>query len=163
MNSNLLILGAGQYGHVAKEVAESMKVYDKISFLDDFSLVAVGKFEDYIKLTDEYTYAIVAIGKSKVRLEWLKKLYEAGYIVPTLIHDKSYVSPNAQIEKGTIIEPMAVVHTGCIINTGCIISAGAVVNHFSTLGEGCHIDCNGTVLGGKNVPNDTKVESGTVF
>lgn len=35
MNKNLLILGAGQYGQVAKEIAEDMEYLEKISFLDD--------------------------------------------------------------------------------------------------------------------------------
>lgn len=35
VNKNLLILGAGQYGYVAKEVAESMGHFEKITFLDD--------------------------------------------------------------------------------------------------------------------------------
>ena len=32
---NLLIIGAGQYGMVAKEIAESMKCFEKIDFVDD--------------------------------------------------------------------------------------------------------------------------------
>ncbi|MDP4117851.1 MAG: hypothetical protein Q8873_01510 [Bacillota bacterium] len=35
MNENLLILGAGQYGMVAKEISESMEYFYKIDFLDD--------------------------------------------------------------------------------------------------------------------------------
>ena len=35
MNKNLLILGAGQYGQVAKEIAEDIGYFEKISFLDD--------------------------------------------------------------------------------------------------------------------------------
>ncbi len=34
-SKNLLILGAGQYGQIAKEIAESMGCFEKISFLDD--------------------------------------------------------------------------------------------------------------------------------
>ena len=37
MNRDLLIIGAGQYGMVAKEIAESMRCFDKIDFLDDKS------------------------------------------------------------------------------------------------------------------------------
>ena len=32
---NLLILGAGSHGHSVKEIAESLRVFQKISFLDD--------------------------------------------------------------------------------------------------------------------------------
>ena len=35
---NLLIIGAGQYGVVAKEIAESMKCFEKIDFVDDVVL-----------------------------------------------------------------------------------------------------------------------------
>ena len=35
MNRNLLIIGAGIYGIVAKEIAESMNCFEKIDFVDD--------------------------------------------------------------------------------------------------------------------------------
>ncbi len=35
MNKNLLIIGAGIYGVVAKEIAESMNCFEKIDFVDD--------------------------------------------------------------------------------------------------------------------------------
>ena len=35
MNKNLLILGAGIFGTVMKELAEEMGVFEKIDFLDD--------------------------------------------------------------------------------------------------------------------------------
>lgn len=47
MDRGLLILGAGQYGMVAKEVAESMNCFDKIDFLDDKNPIAVGKLCEY--------------------------------------------------------------------------------------------------------------------
>ena len=53
MNKNLLILGAGQYGCVAKEIAESMKVFKKIDFLDDHNEIAVGKIAEYEKFKFE--------------------------------------------------------------------------------------------------------------
>ena len=43
---NLLIIGAGQYGMVAKEIAESMKCFEKIDFVDDVYPSAVGKICD---------------------------------------------------------------------------------------------------------------------
>ncbi len=35
MNNNLLIIGAGCFGLAAKETAEAMGCFEKISFLDD--------------------------------------------------------------------------------------------------------------------------------
>lgn len=49
MSRKLLILGAGQYGQLAREVAMSMNCYDGISFLDDASGEAIGKTEEYAR------------------------------------------------------------------------------------------------------------------
>lgn len=45
MNKDLLILGAGQYGMVAKEIAEAMNCFQKIDFLDDVNQL---QSEDYV-------------------------------------------------------------------------------------------------------------------
>ena len=42
----LLIIGAGQYGFVAKETAEAIGCFDVISFIDNNSSLAIGKTED---------------------------------------------------------------------------------------------------------------------
>ena len=143
---NLLILGAGQYGMVAKEIAESMKCFEKIDFVDDASDIAIGKIEDIEKLIHEYDSAVVAIGNSELRLNLIKRLCDIGYEVPSLIHEKAYVSPSAKIGIGCFIEPMAVVHTAVDVETGCILSAGVILNHNSVVHEGCHINCGSVVM-----------------
>ena len=163
MNKNLLILGAGQYGRVVKEIATDMNCFEKISFLDDNSSLAVGKLTDYKFFEDSYSYAFVAIGNPDIRIKWLDLLEETNYTIPVLIHPKAYVSPSAKIMDGSIVEPMVVVHTECTIEKGCFISAGAVINHAAKCLECCHIDCNATVSGYAVVPAGTKVNIGAVF
>jgi acetyltransferase-like isoleucine patch superfamily enzyme len=107
----LLILGAGQYGMVAQEIAKAMGIFQKISFLDDNSSKAIGKISDFEEFADEYSEAIVAIGNAEKRMELLEKLESSGYIVSVLIHPQAYVSPSAVIGKGSFIEPMTVIHT----------------------------------------------------
>ncbi len=170
MNKNLLIIGAGIYGVVAKEIAESMNCFEKIDFVDDSrketpnGIPVIGTCADIENLTVEYNNAIVAIGNPEVRLSLLRKIEEETPCrIVTLISPSAYVSPSAQIMKGSIIEPMAVIHTGAVISVGCMISAGAVVNHASMCCDVCHIDCNATVAGQTIVPAGTKVCSGEVF
>lgn len=160
--SNLLILGAGQYGNVAKEIAESTGLYENISFLDDRSSIAIGLMEGYGKYISEYENAVVAIGNPEIRLKFIGKLIDEGYNVPTLIHSKAYVSTTAIIGKGCFVEPMAVVHTEAAIGMGCIISAGAIVNHNSVIGDGCHIDCGAIVGARVSITDNTKVEFGQI-
>lgn len=59
---NLLIIGGGEHGRVVKEMASEF--YNKIEFLDDRAVDAVGKFADYLNFTQVYRYAFVALGNA---------------------------------------------------------------------------------------------------
>ena len=159
----LLIIGAGQYGFVAKETAEAIGCFDKISFIDNNSLLAIGKTEELEIFLDSYANAFVAIGNSQIRLQFLDQLNALGYQVVSLIHPKAYVAPSAKVGKGSIIEPNAVVHSNVSIGIGCLISAGAVVNHNAVVEDGCHIDCNATVTARSIVATGTKAKCGQVY
>lgn len=169
MERNLLILGAGVYSSVAKEVAQSMQCFDLISFVDDKATETalgdsvIGDTKNLSKYRSDYSEVFVAIGNREIRAQLLKKVIDAGFNLVTLVSPKAYLSPSAKIFPGCIIEPMAVVHSGCVIKDGSFISAGAVVNHYAQVGECSHIDCNATVVGNVSVPCCTKVFSGEVF
>lgn len=170
MKQNLLIIGAGIYGLVAREIAESMGCFDCIAFVDDGAketpdgIPVIGTTKDLEVLSGEYKNAVVAIGNPAVRLRLLQKIENETLMrVATLVSPQAYISRTAQIGSGSIVEPMAVIHTGCVIGKGCIISAGAVVNHASLCGDGVHVDCNATVAGNTAVPGGIKVTSGTVY
>lgn len=170
MNKDLLIIGAGIYGLVAKEIAESMGCFERIAFVDDAvkdppkGIDVIGTTAEIEKLAIDYPNIVVAIGNPKARLELIERAEALdNCMVVSLISPYAYVSPSAKLGDGCIIEPMAVVHTGCELSRGCIISAGAVVNHCSVLCDGVHIDCNATVPGNMLVSKGTKVCSGDVF
>ena len=160
---NLLILGAGQYGMVAKEAAVSMQLYEKIAFLDDSNPIAVGKLNDYPDFINEFSDAVVAVGNTELRLKLLDELEQVGFNIPSLIHNSAYVSPSAVIESGCIIEPLVVIHTDVKTARGCLISAGAILNHNAVIEEGCHIDCGAIVGARKNVPMGTITRYGEVL
>ena len=169
MGRSLLIIGAGVYGLVAKEIADSMQCFDKISFIDDRAqstpngLSVIGTVQDLPNLLQEYDSALVAIGNAKLRGDLLRVVSALGYDVAILISPLAYVSSSVKVGRGSIIEPMAVLHTGVVLGDGCLISAGAVVNHCCVLEPYVHVDCNGTVSGYSRVPCATKVHSGEVF
>lgn len=170
MENNLLVVGAGHYALVAMEIAMSLGSFDKIDFIDDHTsqlpngIAVIGTMSDISKLSKEYQNCIVAIGNPNVRLSLINRIENGTNCkMLSLISPRAYVAPSAQIAKGCIIEPMSVVHSLCKLGIGCLISAGAVVNHASVLCDGCHADCNSTVLGNTTVPTMTKICSGEVF
>ena len=163
MSRKLLILGAGQYGQLARDVALSMNCFDGISFLDDAAGEAIGKTAEFARFYGRYTQAFVAIGNSRIRMELMEKLLSCGYSLPVLRHPASVVLPSAQISHGCMIEPMAVVSANAVVEAGCLICAGAVVNHNARVGRCCQIDCNAVVASNAVVPEGTKVPCGTVY
>ena len=150
--TKLLILGAGEYGQLVKEIARNN--YSTIDFLDDNSPNAIGKMDDLGKIKNAYD-AIVAIGNPNKRKELFERLNALGFSIVTIISDKAVVSPSAEIENGCVIEPMAVINTGAKIKRGTFINAGAIVNHNAIVNEFCQIDCNAVVGANVEVPAGT--------
>ena len=163
MNKNLLILGAGQFGFMVKEIAESMNCFEKIDFLDDSNEIAIGKLNDYEKFVCEYRYAIVAIGNPEIRLSYIQKLEEACFVIAIIVSPMAYIAPSAQLMKGTIVEPMAVVQANSTVAIGSIVSSGAIVRHNAFVGDACHLDCNAVVMSGSIVLAKTEVNACEVY
>ncbi len=170
MKKNLLIVGAGVYSALVKELALATKLYNKIDFIDDVATISfngdkvVGKVSDMANLLGEYNCAIVAIGNPEVRLQILDYIKaNTNFEIVSIISPLSAISPSAIIEEGCVIENMAVVSTACKIKRGAFICAGAVVNHASVVGSCSQIDCNAVVSGQTQVPDKTKVKAGEVF
>lgn len=153
----LLILGAGQYGLVAKEVAEAMGCFTQIDFLDDHSEVAIGKLNDIENI--EYDAAFVAIGNPAVRSQYLDRIKKAA----TLIHPKACVSPSAKIGDGCIVEAGAVICSDAKVGKSTIVMANAVVGHNATVGDYCQLKYNCTIPENCVVSDKTKVDCNVVF
>lgn len=170
MNKNLLIVGAGIYGLVAKEIAQSMGCFMQIDFVDDGAKATpdgsqvAGMTGDLIELSKRYANVVVAIGNPEVRQKLIRFIEEETLLrLVILVSPRAFVSSSVQIGKGCIIEPMAVVHTGAVLGKGCLVCAGAVVNHAAMCGDCVQVDCNAVVAGNTIVPGGCKVAAGTVY
>ena len=160
-DTNLLIIGAGQYGHVVKEIAELMGCYEKIDFVDDNSDESIGRISDLDELSNMYSNVIVAIGNANIRKSIMAELHQ--YNIISVIHSRAVISKNCVIGRGCVVEAGAVINTDAQLEEGVLVSAGAVVNHNSKVGSCSHIDCNSVVESGCIVPSALKIHSGTVF
>ena len=136
---NLLILGAGQHGHIVKETAELMNCYKKIDFLDDNSEESIGKIEEYNSIGKKYDQIFVALGNNEMRINLLDKIKNKNFKIATIIHPSAIISKTARIAPGTVIEAGAIINTNTIIEEGCIISIGAIIDHDVTIDKGCHV------------------------
>ena len=126
---NLLILGAGSHGMDVLEIAKSLRVFSKISFLDDDPAKehVIGKWNDAEKFLDEYPAAIVAVGDEDTRKYWTEKLSLTGFVTPTLIHSSAFISEGVTIGVGTVICARATIASGVRIGNGCIVTSGSTI------------------------------------
>ena len=157
----LLIIGAGEYGQLVKELAEILG-YRKIDFLDDHSQVAIGRVDEFQKFENEYEEFVVAIGNPIIRRTIIEKL-EKSFRLVSLVHPTAIISKTAQIEDGCVIECYVVINAGARVGKACLINAGSVINHNSSVRDFCQVDCNAVVAADAVVLQDTKVASCTVW
>ncbi len=172
MNKNLLILGAGMFGTVVKELAEEMGVFEKIDFLDDtfgsgefegnYHEQSIGKLEDYEKFFPDYEYAIVSIGDPDLRMEWTKKLYYGHYKIPIIVSKSAYISKSAQLSRGVVVGPMAVINSITHVGEGTFVLAKSVVDHNSFVADYCNIQCGTVVMPSAAVPSFTMTQPNEV-
>ena len=166
-NNNLLIIGAGQYGFVAREIALAMGRFGEIAFLDDSSrsegISIIGATADIEKFAASYHYGFVAIGNPEIRRNLIEKLRYNCITPAILVHPTAYVSPSAQLQMGCCVEPLAVVQTDATVATASFVASGAVIRHNAFVGDFCHIDCNAVVESTAVVPAATKVACNSVF
>ena len=160
--NKLLIIGSGEHGHVVRVVAEAIGIYDEIAFADDRDPSAVGTIDEAELLHSRFDSAFVAIGNNTVREKITGHLMKIGYDIPILIHPTAYVSPSAQIEAGTVIEPLAAVNTRAKIGVGCIVSMGALIDHNAVIEPFVHVNTGAVVKGGGRVKTSRKLEAGEI-
>ena len=163
MEKNLLIVGSRQYGEVVKEIAESMKCFDKVSFLDDEREDSVGRLEDYEQFYPEYKYAIAAFDDGQQRIDFNRKLKESLYIVPQLVSPDSTVFPSAGLMDGCIIEPGVVIESQGTVGIGTIVGARCVIEDHSFVGDGSWLKAGTIVKKNSMIAMLSETEYGSVL
>ena len=168
MGKRLLVLDAGGHGKVVREDALSLldidgnPVYESVDFLDDNSVDAIEKSADLEQYRDQYSDVFCGIGNNTVSKQLLDQAEQLGSNVPILFHASAYISPNAVIEAGPVVEPKAFVNANTVIHRGCIISAGAIVDHDAIFNAFVHVNAGAIVKAGARVESGRKLEAGEV-
>lgn len=155
----LLIVGAGGHGKVVADIAHQLGRWSEIAFVDDLypdsTLVGewkvIGKTTEATRFRAAYPEAIVAIGANTLRLNMQKRLFDAGFKFPILIHPDASVSRLAFIGAGTVICSQAAVIIDARIGLGVIVNTGASIGHDCALGDGVHVAPGVRLAGGVSI------------
>ena len=158
MDKRLIILGSGGYGRTVYDIAEQLG-YSIIVLDDADEEHPLASFSRYI---NDDTDFIPAFGNNEFRLQWMKRIEEAGGKLAILIHPTAYVSPKAQISDGCVILPEAIVNTGSQVGKGCIINLGATIDHDVVIEDGIHLCVRCIVKGENRILRCEKIEAGEI-
>ena len=150
--TSMLILGAGGHAKVVAETALASCLTSSVAFLDDrcsgpeklstiLGWPVLGPLAQALdpNTSEQYSTAVVAIGHSLTRLRWINNLHIAGYNLPILIHPTAWVSPSAQIGRGSVVFAQAAVQAQVSIGAGNIINTGSIIDHDTHVDDGVHI------------------------
>lgn len=160
---NLLILGAGSHGRDVREIAEQLRVFKKISFLDDEAegQDIIGRCKDALDFRKEYPCAVVAIGDNAIRKKYARFLKERHFLLPNIISPAANISPNARIGEGVVVLPQCTVRDA-VIGDCCILASNSLVENDAEVGDFVRLDAGAIVAKGNTVAKGLLVESGQI-
>lgn len=162
---NLLIIGAGVHGHDCKEIAESLRIFKNIKFLDDVVVDndnVIGKTSEIEKFKYRFPCAFVAIGDNEVRKRFVSELKGMNFLLPSLISSFANISTKAKIGDGVVVFPQCTVNES-VIGDFSILDTNTLINSGTRLGEYTRVDCGGIVLKGVSTPIGTWIKSGEIY
>lgn len=161
---NLLILGAGGYGLAVKEIADALRLFNDIAFLDDDPAndMAIAPLSDYIKLLPKYAMAIPAFSDGRLRKHWADELESNGYIVPSLIHPSVALAASAVVHRSVIIGKRCIISAGVVIGRGAFLSDASVVDVATQIGEFSSIGASVTTEQESVIEDFEHIASGTI-
>lgn len=172
MKPKLILIGGG--GHCASciDVIEQEDKFEIAGIVDNDSgresllgYPIVGSDDDLRKLRSEYDYALITVGQIKspvIRIRLVEYAKSLGFVFPTIISPRAYVSRHALIGEGTIVMHDALVNSRATIGCNCIVNSKALVEHDAVVEDNCHISTGAIVNGGAIVRHGVFVGSNAV-
>ena len=172
MNDIILIGGGGHCKSVIDVIEQEGKfniigIVDKQEFLglDVLGYPVIGNDGNLTNLLNKCKYALVTIGQiksSSPRIELFELASKIGFIFPSIISPRAYVSKHAVIGKGTIIMHDVVINANTKIGDNCIINSKALIEHDCNIESHCHISTRATINGNVSIGGRSFIGSNSI-
>jgi sugar O-acyltransferase (sialic acid O-acetyltransferase NeuD family) len=155
----LLLIGGGGHCKSIIDVIEEEGSFSIAGIIDKSDLLGktvlgypiIGNDLDLNQLAKKFTYALITVGQIKspnLRIKLFKKAKEFGFILPSIVSPRAYVSKHATIGDGTVIMHCALVNANARIGKNCIVNTKSLVEHDALVEDNCHLSTNTIINGG---------------
>lgn len=153
VHPEITVIGAGTYGSVIGELAESCGYHVTHYLDDDLSkwgtgldrVPITGPIDDALRRLPEGCAVAVAVGNNQARLKWLREAQSQGLSIPMLVSPHALVSPKASVADGVYLHPGCHVWTHARLGLGTILSPHATVAHHTIIGDGSFISTGANI------------------
>jgi acetyltransferase EpsM len=163
--TRVIIYGGGGLSKMIIEHVRVLGTYQIVGIIDDqipagtdvIGCKVIGGAEKLADLFKEGIRtafnSVGGIGNFLVRLKVFQTLAKAGFICPVLVHPTAYIDPSAKLEQGVLVLAQSYVSGNAQVGLGSLINNSVVVSHDNILGLCANLS-PGAMLAGDVVLED---------
>ena len=169
----IILIGGGGHCKSVIDVIEKEGRFKIVGIVDVPELLGtdvlgypvIGNDSDIDNLSNKYTHALITVGQIRspeTRIRLFNLIKKVGFICPTIISPRAYISEHSIIGSGTVVMHDVLINAGAFIGNNCIINSKALIEHDSKIFDHCHISTNALVNGGVTVKSGCFLGSGSI-
>jgi len=171
----LVIYGGGGHGKELIELVRALDLYQLAGIVDDgleagSQVLGIPVLGDHRSLEDLWNRgirmvinAVGGIGDLATRMQVCKRITDAGFQSPTLVHPSAVVEQSARLADGVQVLAHAYVGSDASIGYGVIINSAAIVSHDCVIGDYAGISPGALLAGEVEVGEGVQIGMGATL
>ncbi len=144
--TKVIIYGGGGLSKMIIETVRVLGTYQIIGVIDDnmkkgtdvIGIPVIGGADMLSRLVKDgirlAVNSVGGIGNPKVRFDVFQKLAKEGFVCPAIVHPSAHIDPSARLESGVLVLAQSYVSGNAIVGVGTLINNSVVVSHDCVLG-----------------------------
>jgi sugar O-acyltransferase (sialic acid O-acetyltransferase NeuD family) len=168
VKKNLLILGAGGHGRCIAEVAALTGEFSQVNFLDDAWQAEaaqepniIGRMEHLTEHTHAFSHVVIGVGNNSVREKLQAEVLAYGMNLATLVHPTAFISPSAQIGRGTVVFAGVVIGPNTRVGENVIVNCNSTIDHDGFVDDFAHLGVGVQLAGSSQIGRSVFIQAGS--
>jgi sugar O-acyltransferase (sialic acid O-acetyltransferase NeuD family) len=172
VDRRLIVYGGGGHGKAVIEAVRAMGAHEVVGIVDDslpsgsqvLGLPVFGGADALAGLLAQGIHlaanAVGGISDAQSRVRVFRRLIEAGFSCPAVIHPAAFVEPSAMVSPGVQVMPLAYIGSEVEVGFGVLVNTSAVVSHDCRLAAYANISPGALLAGGVHIGESAQVGMG---
>jgi sugar O-acyltransferase (sialic acid O-acetyltransferase NeuD family) len=187
----IAIIGSGDLAKLIIHHAALDYRFDVVGCFDDFTNIGqeinkvkvIGAIKDVNAFHEKGIFEQLMVGIGYSRMEYRESIFNlfcSKIQFANIIHSSCIIDPSVKKGQGVFMLPGCVLDSGVVIEDNVLLNVGCTIAHdsivkahsflgpcvkvagFSTIGKGCNIGINSTIIENINIIESTKTGAGAV-